>query len=88
MDERHALDQLRASLQTIKPIVTMSRDGLVLTALEWDVARAPAYETVTAATQAGHLVQISPWLIHDITTGKRKIVNQCVFRMIKCGPGS
>jgi hypothetical protein len=55
MNERHTRTQLRDSLRTIKPIVTLSREGLVQTALEWSVAREPTAATVTATTQSGDL---------------------------------
>ena len=47
--------QVREALGTVRPLVTMSRDGLVLTALEWGVAREPAYATATAAAREGAL---------------------------------
>lgn len=55
MDEHQAREQLRTALGTVRPLVTMSRDGLVVTALEWSVARQPGYETATAAAMAGDL---------------------------------
>ena len=54
-DETRVREQVREALGTVKPLVTMSRDGLVITALEWGVGREPAYETATAAGQAGDL---------------------------------
>jgi hypothetical protein len=47
--------QLREALGTVRPLVTMSREGLVLTALEWGVAREPSYATATAAAREGTL---------------------------------
>ena len=52
---RSAGESLRTALGTAKPIVTMSRDGLVLIALAWAVDHSPAYETATAATAKGDL---------------------------------
>ena len=54
-DETRVREQVREALGTVKPLVTMSRDGLVISALEWSVDREPAYETATAAGQAGDL---------------------------------
>jgi hypothetical protein len=54
-DEGQVRQQLREALGTVRPLVTMSRDGLVLTALEWGVAREPAYATATAAAREGAL---------------------------------
>ena len=53
--ETEARERVKGSLTTIRPLVTMSRDGLVIGALEWGVAREPAYETATAAGQNGDL---------------------------------
>jgi len=55
MDERQVREQVREALGTIRPLVTMSREGLVITALEWGAARRAAYETATAAAAAGDL---------------------------------
>lgn len=55
MDERQVREQVREALGTIRPLVTMSRDGLVITALEWGAAREAAYETASAAAAAGNL---------------------------------
>jgi hypothetical protein len=55
MDEQHVRTQVREALGTIRPMVTMSRDGLVITALEWGVAREPTYETATTAARVGDL---------------------------------
>ncbi len=46
---------LREALATVRPLVTMEREGLVLTALAWGVAREPAYATATAAAREGAL---------------------------------
>ena len=55
MNEQGARTNLREALETIRPLVTMSRDGLVITALEGGVGREPAYETATAAAGTGSL---------------------------------
>jgi len=55
MDERQVREQVREAMGTIRPLVTMSREGLMIMALEWGVAREPAYETATAAAAAGDL---------------------------------
>jgi hypothetical protein len=47
--------RVREAIEGVRPLVTMSREGLVITALEWGVAGAPAYETAAAAVQAGDL---------------------------------
>jgi ARG and Rhodanese-Phosphatase-superfamily-associated Protein domain len=54
-NEQQAREQLRDALATVRPLVTMSRDGLVITALEWGAAGQAAYETATAAAAAGDL---------------------------------
>ena len=54
-DERSSRVGLRSALATVAPLVTMSRDGLVLVALAWEIDRPPAYETATAATARGDL---------------------------------
>ena len=54
-DETRVREQVREALGTVKPLVTMSRDGLVISALAWGVDREPAYETATAAGRAGDL---------------------------------
>ncbi len=53
--EQQVREQVRAALGTVRPLVTMSRDGLVITALEWGAAGQAAYETATAAAAAGDL---------------------------------
>ena len=53
--EEQVREQVRAALGTVRPLVTMSRDGLVITALEWGAAGQAAYETATAAAAAGDL---------------------------------
>jgi hypothetical protein len=55
MDDLVVREQVREALGTVRPLVTMSRDGLVLTALEWGVARDAAYATATAAAREGAL---------------------------------
>jgi len=55
MDERLVREQLGEALGTVRPLVTLSREGLVLTALEWGVDRPAAYETATAAARDGSL---------------------------------
>ncbi len=54
-DELTVRGQLRDALGTVRPLLTMSREGMVLTALEWTVARPAAYETATAAARSGEL---------------------------------
>ena len=54
MDEQLARRIVREDLATVRPIVTLSRDGLVLIALAWNVERPPAYDTaMTAAAHGG-----------------------------------
>lgn len=48
-------ERLRAAIASVRPIVTMSREGLVLVALAWDVDRPPPYETVAVAPAGGGL---------------------------------
>ena len=55
VDEQQVRTRVREAVEGVLPLVTMSRDGLVITALEWGVAREPAYESAAAAVQAGHL---------------------------------
>jgi hypothetical protein len=55
MDEQLVRRQLGEALGTVRPLVTMSRDGFVITALEWATPQAPDYETATAATRTGDL---------------------------------
>ena len=52
MDEQQVREQVLEAMGTIRPLLTMSREGLMITALEWGVAREPAYETATAAAAA------------------------------------
>src|SRR5450759_3998374 len=54
-DERSSRVGLRSALATVAPLVTLSRDGLVLVALAGEIDRPPAYETATAATARGDL---------------------------------
>jgi len=55
MNDLVVREQLREALGTVLPLVTLSRDGLVLTALEWGVDRPAPYETATAAAREGAL---------------------------------
>jgi hypothetical protein len=55
MNDLAVREQLKEALGTVRPLVTLSRDGLVLTALEWGVNRPAAYETATAAARDGAL---------------------------------
>ena len=50
-----ARDRLASGLQSVRPLVTMSRDGLVLIALTWKVDPASAYESATSAAAHGDL---------------------------------
>ena len=54
-DETRVRERVTEALATVTPLVTMSRDGLVIGALDWGVAREPAYETATAAGRTGDL---------------------------------
>jgi hypothetical protein len=54
-DGNKVREQLRATLATVRPLVTMEREGLVLTALEWGVDRPAGYATATQAARAGAL---------------------------------
>ena len=54
-EEQQARVALDDAIRTIRPLVTMSREGLVVTALEWGGAREAAYETAAAAARAGDL---------------------------------
>jgi hypothetical protein len=56
MDDQQTRAVVREALTSVRPLVTLSRDGLVLQALTWGVDHAPAYETATTATAKGHLV--------------------------------
>ena len=54
MDEQLARRIVREDLATVRPLVTLSREGLVLIALGWNVDRPPAYATaMTAAAHGG-----------------------------------
>jgi hypothetical protein len=54
MDEQLARRIVRKDLATVRPLVTLSREGLVLIALGWNVDRPPAYDSaMTAAAQGG-----------------------------------
>ena len=48
-NEQHVREEVRKALGTIRPLVTIPRDGLVITVLEWGAAGQAAYETATAA---------------------------------------
>lgn len=52
---RTTRDALRAALASVHPLVTLSREGLVITAIEWGLVAPPAYETATAAARSGDL---------------------------------
>ena len=54
-DETRVREEVTEALARVRPLVTMSREGLLITALEWDVDRVPAYETATAAGLVGDL---------------------------------
>ena len=54
-NDQQVRDQVRDALASVRPLVTMSKDGLVITALEWGAARDAAYETATTAAAAGDL---------------------------------
>ncbi len=58
MVDQQAREVVAEALRTVRPMVVQSKDGLVLTALEWAPARAAAdagYETASAAAKAGNL---------------------------------
>jgi hypothetical protein len=55
MNDLAVQEQLKEAFGTVRPVVTLSREGLVLTALEWGVDRPTAYETATAAARDGSL---------------------------------
>lgn len=55
MDEVQDRTALQAALATVQQEVTLSRDGLVLTALTWEGGGAPGYMTASAAAEAGAL---------------------------------
>jgi hypothetical protein len=63
MDEQLARRIVREDLATVRPLVTLSRDGLVLVALTWNVDRPPAYETAMTATAHGGLE------LHELEVG-------------------
>jgi hypothetical protein len=48
IDDQAVRQRLREALGTVRPPVTMSREGLVLTALEWGVEQPAAYATAAA----------------------------------------
>ena len=53
MDEQLARRIVGENLATVRPIVTLSRDRLVLIALAWNVERPPAYDTAATAVADG-----------------------------------
>jgi hypothetical protein len=55
MDEILVRQQLAETLASVRPLVTLARDGLVVTALESRLDRPAAYETATAAARNGNL---------------------------------
>jgi ARG and Rhodanese-Phosphatase-superfamily-associated Protein domain len=55
MELEQARAALRSALEGVRPLVTLSREGLVLTALEWGVSRRRAYETAMTAARDGAL---------------------------------
>jgi len=55
MDEQLARRIVRDDLATVRPLVTLSREGLVLVALGWNVDGPPAYDTAMTATAHGGL---------------------------------
>jgi hypothetical protein len=55
MDEQLARRIVRKDLATVRPLVTLSRERLVLIALGWNVDRPPAYDTAIMATEHGGL---------------------------------
>lgn len=55
MNERVVLQPVEDALRSVRPVVTMSREGLVITALESGTGREPGYETATMAVGSGHL---------------------------------
>jgi hypothetical protein len=55
VDDQLARRTVREDLATVRPLITLSRDGLVLVALEWGVDRPPAYDTALAAAARGGL---------------------------------
>ncbi len=63
IDENQAREQLRAARAMVRPLVTMEREGLVLTALEWGVERPAAYATATEAAREGALE------LHEVGSG-------------------
>lgn len=54
-DESSVRATLREALKTVRPLVTLSREDLVLTALTWNVRPASDYLTATAAIRDGLL---------------------------------
>jgi hypothetical protein len=56
VSEQQTRAAVREALASVRPLVTLSRDGLVVQALTWGADHAPSYETATAATAKGDLV--------------------------------
>ena len=54
-DERRTREALRTALGGVRPLVTMSREGLVLIPLGWDIDSAATYETAAVAATRGDL---------------------------------
>ena len=55
VNEQQVRTRVREAIEGVRPRLTMSREGLVITALEWDAVRDLAYETAANAVQTGHL---------------------------------
>ena len=55
MQDQLIKERLQAAIGTVRPLVTMSREGLVITALEWKGQGEPVYATATVAAEAGDL---------------------------------
>jgi hypothetical protein len=63
MDDQLARKIVREDLATVRPLITLSRDGLVLIALAWNVEGPPAYDTAMTATAHGGLE------LHELSDG-------------------
>ena len=68
MDEQLARRIVREDLASVRPLVTLSREGLVLIALGWNVERPPAYDTALTATAHGGLE------LHEVGSGTVPVV--------------
>ena len=55
MDDQLIRRIVREDLASVRPVITHSRDGLVLIALQWNVDRPPAYDTAVKAAARGGL---------------------------------